>query len=356
MPSFPPRSALLLVSFGGPEGPADVEPFLRNVTHGRNVPAERLAQVAGHYERFGGVSPINEQNRNLLAALRNEFAADLPVYWGNRHWHPFLAEALGAMAADGVTVGYAFFTSAYNSYSGCRQYREDLARARAAVGADAPTIVRLRQFHNHPGFVAPMAERVREALHSFAPSRREAARLVFVAHSLPLAQAAASGPRGGAYQHQLEVTAGLVAERLDGSPAWQLAYCSRSGPGSVPWLEPDVLDCLDVLAAEGVREVVLAPIGFVSDHLEVVYDLDVEAAERAAGLGLDLRRARTVGTDPAFVAMVRELAEEHLDPDRPRRALGSDGPGHAVCPPGCCLPAGQTELPAVSGAIGNRQA
>lgn len=355
MPSFPRHGALLLVSFGGPEGPADVEPFLRNVTRGRNVPAERLAEVAERYQRFGGVSPINDQNRLLLAALRDEFAPHLPVYWGNRNWHPFLAETLAAMAADGVTVGYAFLTSAYNSYSGCRQYREDLARARAAVGPGAPAIVRIRQFHNHPGFVGPMVARVREAVQAFPPSRRAAARIVFVAHSLPASQAAASGPAGGAYQHQLEATARLIVERLDGSPGWGLAYCSRSGPRSVPWLEPDVLGCLDVLAAQGVRDVVLAPIGFVSDHMEVVYDLDVEAAERAARLGLDLRRARTVGADPAFVAMVRELAEEQVDPDKPRRSLGPDGPGHAVCPAGCCLPTGQPELPAVSGAPGSTQ-
>ena len=192
-------------------------------------------------------------------------------------------------------------------------------------------------------------------MQAFPPSRREAARIVFVAHSLPASQAAASGPAGGAYQHQLEATARLIVERLDGSPGWGLAYCSRSGPRSVPWLEPDVLGCLDVLAAQGVRDVVLAPIGFVSDHLEVVYDLDVEAAERAARLGLDLRRARTVGADPAFVAMVRELAEEQVDPDKPRRSLGPDGPGHAVCPAGCCLPTGQPELPAVSGAPGSTQ-
>ena len=192
-------------------------------------------------------------------------------------------------------------------------------------------------------------------LRRFPPSRRESTRIIFVAHSLPTSQAAASGPAGGAYEHQLEATAPLIVERLDGSPAWQLAYCSRSGPKSVPWLEPDVLDCLDDLAAEGARDVVLAPIGFLSDHLEVAYDLDVEAAERAARLGLGLHRARTVGADPVFVAMVRELVEEVLDPDRPRRALGTDGPGHTLCPAGCCLPAGQVELPAVSGAAGSRQ-
>ena len=190
-----------------------------------------------------------------------------------------------------------------------------------------------------------------------APHRpgREAIRIVFVAHSLPASQAAASGPAGGAYEHQLEATARLILERLDRSPAWQLAFCSRSGPKAVPWLEPDVLDCLDLLAAEGAQDVVLAPIGFLSDHLEVAYDLDVEAAERAAQLGLGLRRARTVGADPAFIAMVRELVEEVLDPERPRRALGADGPGHTLCPAGCCLPAGQVEVPAVSGATGSRQ-
>lgn len=337
--------ALLLVSFGGPEGPDDVIPFLRNVTRGRDVPAARLEQVGAHYRHFGGVSPINAQNRALLAAIRAELASsgvDLPVYWGNRNWHPLLADTLREMTADGVRRALAFLTSAYSSYSGCRQYREDLAAAEAAAGPSAPTVDRVRAYFNHPGFVEPMVDATVDALAQLPAEAREHARLVFVTHSLPVAMASSSGPHGRAYVTQHEEVARLVGDAVrvrTGSrfPA-DLAYCSRSGPPTQEWLEPDIGDHLTALAATGTAAVVLVPIGFVSDHMEVRWDLDVEALGRAAELGLPAVRAATVGTDPRFVAMVRDLVTERLDalPGGRRATVGSMGPSHDVCPAGCC--------------------
>jgi ferrochelatase len=349
-----PKPALLLVSFGGPEGPADVLPFLRNVTRGRNVPDERLASVAAHYDRFGGVSPINGQNRALLAALRELMPADVPLYWGNRNWHPLLADTVRQMREDGVEHAYAFATSAFSSYSGCRQYREDLAGAIAEVGVDVrePRIDRLRQFFNAPGFIDVMADRVREVITRGASATQTAPVLLFVAHSIPIAQAEASGPLGGAYPRQLAEAARLVAEAVaDDGPVhrWQVAYSSRSGPPSQPWLEPDVGDALAQLAADGVRDVVVVPIGFVSDHMEVVYDLDVEAARRAESVGIRMVRAGTVGTDQRFVAMVGELYRERVERGVTRMALGTLGPGHDQCPQGCCLVPGAPDRPAIGG-------
>jgi ferrochelatase len=326
-----PFDALVVVSFGGPEGPDDVMPFLENVTRGRGVPRERLLEVAHHYERFDGVSPINAQNRELIAALEPELRAhgiDLPVYFGNRNWHPFLADTLREMRDDGVKNALAFLTSAYSSYSGCRQYRENLYDAQQAVGPDAPAVSRLRMLYNHPGFVAANADRVREAL-ARVP---EGAHVAFTAHSIPVAMA-----RNCAYEAQLRETARLVAESA-AARHWQVVYQSRSGPPRVPWLEPDVCDHLESLAADAVPGVVVAPIGFVSDHLEVLYDLDVEAQEKAAELQLPFARARTAGTHPAFVAAIREAVAERLDPSLPRRAVGRFGPSHDTCAPDCCLP------------------
>ncbi|MCC6223283.1 MAG: ferrochelatase [Thermoleophilia bacterium] len=326
-PSF---DALLVVSFGGPEGPADVIPFLETVTRGRDVPRERLEEVAHHYQRFDGVSPLNAQNRALVRALGPELAAhgiELPVYLGNRNWHPFLADTLREMAADGVERALAFVTSAYSSYAGCRLYREAIRAAQAAVGPGAPGVKKLRVFFNHPGFVEANADRLRATLAGLAD-----APVAFTAHSIPLAMA-----RRSRYEHQLAETARLVAEAA-GVTDHRVVYQSRSGPAQVPWLEPDILDHLRELAARGSASVVVAPIGFVSDHMEVVYDLDVEASELAGELGLELRRAGTAGTHPAFAAMVRELVQEQLDPGRERRALGRDGPFPDVCPPGCCPP------------------
>jgi ferrochelatase len=329
-----PYDALLVVSFGGPEGQDEVIPFLENVLRGRNGPPERIEQVAAHYRRFGGVSPINGQNRALIAAIREELSAsgvDLPVYWGNRNWHPLLADTVARMADDGVRRALAFVTSAYASWSGCGQYLDDLARARAEVGADGPAIDKLRLFYNHPGFVGPNADALRRALNQAGGS----AHVAFSAHSIPLAMAATSN-----YVHQLNQTARLVAEEAIGGQGlpWQLVYQSRSGRPDQPWLEPDIGDHLRALDQSGVDVVVVAPIGFTSDHMEVVYDLDVEARARADQLGLRLIRAATVGTDPAFVTMIRQLVQERLDPSVPKLALGSDGPWPDQCPPGCCPP------------------
>ena len=280
--------ALLLLSFGGPEGQDDVLPFLENVVRGRGVPRERLLEVAEHYRHFGGVSPINDQNRALLAEIRTLLAAegpDLPVYWGNRNWHPFVEDTVATMKADGVRRALVFATSAYTSFSGCRQYQDDLARARESVGEGAPELDKLRHFFNHPGFVEPNADAVRAALASLpAP---DDARLVFTAHSIPETMEAASGPGGHLYSTQLREAARLVATAVRGEGAdFDVVWQSRSGPPSVPWLEPDVNDHLENLAAKGVTAVVVSPVGFVSDHVEVLWDLDAEAAETASRHGL----------------------------------------------------------------------
>jgi ferrochelatase len=333
-----PYDAVLLVSFGGPEGPDDVMPFLENVTAGRGVPRERLVDVAQHYYHVGGVSPINGQNRALLAALRDDFddhGVALPLYWGNRHWTPTLPEVLGAMRDDGITNAIAFLTSAYASFSSCRQYLDAIERARAEVGDGAPTVDRLRQYFNHPGFIEPMIAGVEAALRELPEEYRDEARLAFVAHSIPAAMEATSGPAGGAYTAQLAEAIRLVSAGVGGAHAATLSFCSRSGSPSVPWLEPDIGDRLEELAKDGARAVVVVPIGFVSDHMEVAYDLDTEAAERAAALGLAFVRSATVGTAPAFVAMVRELVLERMGEVAPR-SLGSLGPAQDRCPADCC--------------------
>lgn len=320
------REAVLLVSFGGPEGPADVVPFLENVTRGRGIPAERLAEVGRHYlEHFGGVSPLNAQCRALVAAL--EAAQDLPVYWGNRNWTPYLRDTMAQMRADGIEHAYAVLTSCFPSYSGCRQYREDIA---AAQRDGRPAVTRTRHYYAEPGFVQTMARRVAAQLPGLT-----APRLVFTAHSIPVASAATSGPAGGAYVQALRTCAELVVAEVGGRLPWDLVFQSRSGPPQVPWLEPDVGDHLEVLVAQGVREVVLVPIGFTSDHVEVVYDLDVQAAGRAAALpGLQLRRAGTVGTDPQFVAMLAGLvADARAGVDRPDHGFVAT---HDRCPAVCC--------------------
>jgi len=321
--------ALLLIAFGGPEQPADVLPFLENVLRGRNVPRERMLEVAEHYYHFGGVSPINGQMRELVplveAELR-EHGPRLPVYWGNRNWHPMLADTVRKMRDDGVKHALAFVMSAYSSYSGCRQYLDDIARAREAVGPGAPEIEKLRLFFNHPGFIEPMTEHVRNALRQL-PS----AALVYTAHSVPLSMAASSR-----YEVQLQEACRLVSERV-GRDEWRLVYQSRSGPPSQPWLGPDIGDCLRELHAGGVREVVIAPVGFISDHMEVLYDLDTEARGLCEELGMTLVRAATVGNHPAFVSMIAELARERMGEAAPRW-LGNLGPSADVCQPDCCAP------------------
>jgi len=341
---MPAYDAFLLVSFGGPEGPDDVMPFLRNVTRGRGVPEERLAEVAGHYQAFGGVSPINQQCRDLLVAVRADFAAgglSLPAYWGNRNWSPYLADTVRAMAADGVQRALAFVTSAYSSYSSCRQYLDDIERAREAAGPLAPRIDKIRRFFNHPGFIEPFADHARAALASLPGDVRDDAHLVFTAHSIPVAMAEASGPRGGRYVAELTEAASLIAERLGGTHPWTLAYQSRSGPPSQPWLEPDVRDHLAELAKSGTAAVVVIPVGFVTDHMEVRHDLDLEAAHTAEDLGLAYARAATPGTDPRFAAMITQLVRERLTPDDPglggeQATLGTMGRPSDTCPAGCC--------------------
>lgn len=321
--------ALLLIAFGGPEQPADVLPFLENVLRGRNVPRERMLEVAEHYYHFGGVSPINGQMRELIPLLEaelREYGPRLPVYWGNRNWRPMLADTLRKMRDDGVKRAAAFVMSAYSSYSGCRQYLEDIARACEAVGPGAPEIDKLRLFFNHPGFIEPMAERVHESLIELP-----AAALVFTAHSVPVSMAASSQ-----YEAQLQEACRLVSERL-GRKEWRLVYQSRSGPPSQPWLGPDISDYLRELHATGARDVVIAPIGFISDHMEVLFDLDTEARALCGELGLKLARAATVGNHPAFVSMIAELVRERTGESEPRW-LGNLGPSADVCAPDCCSP------------------
>lgn len=329
-----PYDALLVVSFGGPEGMEDVMPFLENVLRGRNVPRERMLGVAKHYELFAGISPINKQNRKLIAALQQELETkgpQLPIYFGNRNWHPLLADTLSKMRDDGVKNALAFVTSAYSSYSSCRQYLEDIERARAAVGADAPRVEKLRAFFNHPGFVEANANNIQTALAQVPEERRRATPLVFTAHSIPESMAQHCD-----YQLQLEETGRLVAEAV-GSESWRLVFQSRSGSPAQPWLGPDVCDHLRELHAAGTKDVIVAPIGFVSDHMEIIYDLDTEALKLCRDLGLNMVRAATAGTHPAFVAMIRELILERLEPERPRRFLGSLGARVAPCVAGCCL-------------------
>jgi protoporphyrin/coproporphyrin ferrochelatase len=331
-----PYDAFILVSFGGPEGPADVMPFLQNVTGGRNIPPERLEQVAEHYHHFGGISPINQQCRELIAAVEKDFAARgvaLPVYWGNRNWDPYLADTLAEMAAAGVRSALAFVTSAYSSFSSCRQYLNDIGRAREQVGDRAPQVDKLRQYFNHPGFIASFTAAAADAVRSL-PGEGDFD-LIFTAHSIPVSMADASGPAGGAYQAQLADAARLVAAEIGYQRPWHLAYSSRSGPPAQPWLEPDVNDLLAQLAAAGSQAVVVVPIGFVSDHMEVKFDLDLEAAQTARQLGLNFARAATPGTDPRFVSMITDLVCERLDGTAPL-ALGALGAGSDACPAGCC--------------------
>ena len=305
--------AILVVSFGGPEGPDDVMPFLRNVTRGRGVGDERLAAVAEHYHLFGGVSPINQCNRDLIAALVSELTAreaELPVYWGNRNWSPLLADTMAEMCDDGISEAQAFVTSAFGSYSGCRQYAEDIEQARASVGPDAPVVHKLPPFWDRDGFLSAMAD------HLDAARRAEpTAPVVFTAHSIPESMAATAP-----YVAQLNEACRQVAERT-GATEWSLAYQSRSGPPRVPWLEPDIGDELDRLAEGGADAVIVVPIGFVADHMEVIYDLDTEARQRADMLGLRFSRVPTVGTHPAFVKMIADLV------------LASPP---APCPADCC--------------------
>ena len=325
--------AILLVSFGGPDGPGDVMPFLENVLRGRNVPRERMLEVAEHYHHFGGKSPINEQNLALLAALRAELSRrgpHLPVYWGNRNWHPLLTDTLREMADAGVKRAIAFVTSAFSSYSGCRQYRENIAAASAPLGDRAPQIDKIRVFFNHPGFVGPMAANVGAALAHFPAEVRPTVPVLFTAHSIPMSMA-----DGCRYVPQLQESCRLVAAAA-GATDWKLVYQSRSGPPTQPWLEPDICDAIRALHAAGGRQLVIAPIGFISDHMEVLFDLDTEAADLCQELGIDMVRAATVGTAPEFVGMVCDLVAERAGGLLDRVAIGNLPANHDVCPLDCC--------------------
>jgi protoporphyrin/coproporphyrin ferrochelatase len=342
--------AILLVSFGGPEAPEDVIPFMENVTAGRGIPRERLEEVSQHYHLFGGRSPINDQCRALKAALEAELSArghDLPVYWGNRNWHPFLADTLAEMRDAGATRALGLVTSAYSSYSGCRQYREDVEAARAEVGDGAPEVDKVRVYYNHPGFVEPNVELVAAALAELDAEVRDDAVVVYTTHSIPHSMSRHCDYEVQTYETCRLVTEGLAARGIGNR--WELVYNSRSGPEFVPWLEPDVNDRMEELAAAGVPAVVVVPIGFVSDHMEVVYDLDVEAKATAERLGIAFARAATVGVHPRFVAGLVDLLEERTG-DAPRLALGVRGPKSDLCPLDCCLTPGQERRPAISDA------
>ncbi|CAN5762173.1 ferrochelatase [soil metagenome] len=326
--------ALLVLSFGGPEGPEDVMPFLENVTRGRNVPRERLEEVAEHYLHFGGVSPINEQNWALIAALEQELETcgiQLPVYFGNRNWEPFVNDTVCQMRDDGVKRALVFVTSALSSYSGCRQYREDVIRAVDNAGEGAPKFDKIRTFYNHPGFIGPMVEHTRAALTAIPGERLPATRLIFTAHSIPNSMA-----KHCAYELQLADASRLIAEG-SGHPEYQVAFQSRSGPPQIPWLEPDILDVLREAHLASATDVVVVPVGFISDHMEVLFDLDTEARDEAGRLGMRLHRVPAVGTHPDFVRMIRELIVERMSAFPERPALGARGPNHDICPINCCL-------------------
>ncbi len=365
-----PFDAVLLLSFGGPEGPDEVMPFLENVTRGRGIPRERLEAVAEHYLHFGGRSPINDECRALIQALEAELAEHgphLPVYWGNRNWHPMLADTLACMADDGVKRAVALVTSAYSSYSACRQYLDDIEKARAAVGERAPLVEKIPPYWNHPGFLTTMMDNTRAALGELAagtaaragetaaaspasetavPAPRTASetaaatgeadldpactRLVFTAHSVPMAMAETCD-----YVAELREASAIVAAAVAPRLAWDLVWQSRSGPPSQPWLEPDVCDHLRTLAGEGVDAVVLVPIGFVADHMEVKYDLDTEARAVTVELGMKMTRAKCVGSAPRFVAGLRDLLVAHIE-GRSAEALGDRGARPTPCAPNCC--------------------
>ncbi len=339
-----PYDAILVLSFGGPEGPDDVVPFMENVTRGRGIPRERLVEVSAHYSLFGGVSPINGLNRQLITRLEAELAEHaitLPVYWGNRNWQPLLVDTLRQMRDDGIVRALCFVTSAYSSASGCRQYREDIERAQAEIGPDAPTVDKIRVFYNHPDFAQPMIDSAVESVRSLAEELGgfDGVRLACTAHSIPMAMADTSD-----YVQQLSETSRLVcegvAQQVGRALPWSLVFQSRSGAPGQPWLEPDICDHLTEQQAEGARGVVMIPVGFISDHMEVVYDLDTQAMARAKELGLPVRRSATAATDGRFIAMIRELIQERITlaaGETPvRRAIGRYEANHDVCPMDCC--------------------
>ncbi len=359
--------ALLLASFGGPEGQDDVIPFLRNVTRGRGIPEERLEEVAHHYRAFGGVSPINEQNRALKTAIEAELhrrGIELPVLWGNRNWDPYLRDALTEAKERGFRRLIAVGTSAYSSYSSCRQYREDYAAALEETGLNGTIrIDKVRQFFDHPGFVRPFIDGLRRGLEEVAAKLIDPAdtHVLFSTHSIPSVDAAKSGPEargfgeGGAYaaQHEAvaEVVMSAVAAEGHVQPGWSLVYQSRSGPPEQPWLEPDINDAITALALGGTRAVVIVPLGFISDHMEVKWDLDTEAMETASEHGVFAVRVPTPGVHAAWVSGIVDLVLERVNgtPAAERPALTELGPWYDVCRPGCCENVRLGFRPAVAG-------
>ncbi len=325
--------AILIVSFGGPEGKEDILPFLKNVLQGRDVPRKRMREVAHHYELFKGVSPINSQNRLLVSALKKELkrrGPKMPVYLGNRNWHPFLVDTVARMAEEGIQKALALVTSPYSSYSSCRQYLENLIEAQQRVGSSAPQIDKVRAYYNHPGFLEPNAEHVVGALDQIPQQRRSAARIAFTAHSIPLTMA-----KYCRFEEQLQEACRLVSKRV-GHEGWKLVYQSRSGRPGQPWLGPNIGDHLLELRNSGVSDVVISPIGFISDNMEVLYDLDIEARDLCQSVGLNMVRAETVGTHFRFIQMIRELILERTWVGQKRRYLGSQGASHDDCPGDCC--------------------
>lgn len=329
-----PIDCILFVSFGGPEGPDDVIPFLENVLRGKPVPRERMLEVAEHYQHFGGVSPINEQNRDMIARLDKELkksGINLPIIWGNRNWKPYITDALREMQSRGLKCALPIFTNMFSSYSGCRQYRENILAALQDVGESAPaTAPRLRFGFNHPKFIAAQSDLIRTAIEAVPHESRANLKLLYTAHSIPNSMSDNCN-----YVVQLKESARLIAEEL-GNPAWELVYQSRSGPPTQPWLEPDIGDRIRELADSGTQAVVVAPLGFVSDHIEVLFDLDTEAQDICKELGIVYSRAPAAGTHPDFIAMLVDLIHERLSNATPT-AIGNMPALHNVCPENCCL-------------------
>lgn len=337
--------AILVLSFGGPEKREDVIPFLENVLRGKPVPRERLLEVAEHYYHYDGISPINQQCRDLIAALRTELDAsnvNLPIYWGNRNWEPFLNDTVLQMKRDGVQRAITYVTSGFSCYSGCRQYRENIIAALQQPEAEGMQIDKIRVFYNHPDFIDVLAEQVGTALDGFPETARSSVHVAFTAHSIPMGMAKTSD-----YEKQLKESCRLVAEKLGlAESQWKLVYQSRSGRPEDPWLEPDIVDYIGELHSAGVSSVVVSPIGFLSDHMEVLYDLDDAAKHRCDELGMQMMRAGTPGTHPKFIAMIRKLIQERLD-GASRECIGLFPANHDVCPIDCCpAPAARPTRPA----------
>ena len=327
--------SIIIISFGGPERMEDVAPFLENVVRGKNVPSERLALVAHHYELVSGKSPVNEQMRHLVAALQEDLRVhglSLPVYWGNRNWHPYLSDTLAGMQKEGRKKALAFVTSAYSSYSSCRQYLEDIRQARETAGKNAPQIDKIRSYYNHPLFVETDTDHLLSTVSEIADGKKAEMSVAFTAHSIPLSMGGCSR-----YAAQLEEICALVAAKA-GVEKWQLVYQSRSGPPAAPWLGPDILEHIRKLASESVKHLVIHPLGFVHDNLEIIYDLDYEAQALCAQLGMTMLRVRTACTGAKFVTLMRELIAERVKATTERPFLGTMGPLPDNCLPDCCLP------------------